>query len=135
MLRCFLCASSFGTALLSFRHLKLIHGMYPGKDLRLKYGQIGCCLQFSSYSGVRRHLIKIHAPTDNTHVPHEIPSDDDLQERNISQCLNDETPSTSTQCQNIEVSNSASNHSKEMSASIVAKLLGSGVPNTVVLST
>lgn len=116
-------------------HLKLIHGMYPGKNLRLKCGQIGCCLQFSSYSGFRRHLIKIHAPTDNTCVPHVAPSDHDPQQHNNSQCLNDETPSTSSQCQNIEAGPSVSTHSKDMCASIIAKLLGSGVPNTIVLST
>lgn len=102
-------------------------------NLRLKCGQIGCCLKFTSYSGLRRHLIKIHAPTDNTCVPHETPSDP--QQHNNSQCLNDETPSTSSQCQNIEAGPSVSTVSKNMCASIIAKLLGSGVPNTVVLST
>lgn len=95
MLTCFLCALSFGTALLLFRHLKLVHGMYPGKNLKLKCGPIGCCLQFSSYSGFRRHLNKIHA-TVSTCVPHETPSDHDTQQFSSSQCLNDETPSTSS---------------------------------------
>lgn len=134
MLTCFLCALSFGTALLLFRHLKLVHGMYPGKNLKLKCGQIGCCLQFSSYSGFRRHLNKIHA-TVSTCVPHETPSDHDTQQFSSSQCLNDETPSTSSQCQNSEAGPSFSNQSKDMCASIIARLLGSGVPNTVVLST
>ena len=48
-------------------HLKRIHGMYPGKNLSV----------VSSYSGFRRHLIKIHAPIDNTCVPHETPFDHD----------------------------------------------------------
>lgn len=134
MLTCFLCALSFGTALLLFRHLKLVHGMYPGKNLKLKCGQIGCCLQFSSYSGFRRHLNKIHA-TVSTCVPHETPSDHDTQQFSSSQCLNDETPSTSSQCQNSEAGPSFSNQSKDMCASIIARLLGSGVPNTIVLST
>lgn len=133
MFRCFLCASSFGTALLLFRHLKLIHGMYPGKKLRLKCGQVGCCLQFSSYSGFRRHLINIHASSDNTCAPPETTSSHDSQQHNNSQCLNDEAPSTSSQI--IEAGPSVSTHNKDVCASIIAKLLGSGVPNTVVLST
>ncbi len=51
------------------------------------------------------------------------------------QCLNDETPSTSSQHQNNEEGSSVPLRSKDMCASIIAKLLGSGVPNTVVLST
>lgn len=134
MLSCFLCTSSFGTVLLLFRHLKLIHGMYPGKSPRLKCGQTGCCLQFSSYSGFRRHLIKIHVLTDNIQVPHETLSNCDSDECNNSQSTN-ELPSTSSQCQNAVTVTPMSSDMKDMCASIVAKLLGSGVPNTVVLST
>lgn len=132
MLSCFLCTSSFGTVVLLFRHLKLFHGMYPGKSL--KCGQTGCCLQFSSYSGFRRRLINIHALTDNMRVPHETLSNYDTDECNNSQSIN-EVPSTSSQCQNAETVTPMSSHKKDMCASIVAKLLGSGVPNTVVLST
>ncbi|KAK0142284.1 hypothetical protein N1851_020018 [Merluccius polli] len=63
------------------------------------------------------------------------PSDHATQQHNNSQCLNDETPSTSSQCQNIESGPSVSTHRKDMCASIISKLLGSGVPNNVVLST
>lgn len=92
-------------------------------------------MQFSSYSGFRRHLINIHAPIDNTCVPLETPSDHESQQHDNSQCLNDETPSTSFQWQSIGAGPSVSSHSKDMCASIIAKPLGSGVPNTVVLST
>jgi len=95
--------------------------MYPGKNLRLKCAQAGCCLQFSSYSGFRI-------------VPYETPSTYE-NEKDNSHSLNDEIPSTSSQCQNVESGPSVSTHKKDMCASIIAKLLGSGVPNTVVLST
>lgn len=134
MLSFFLCTSSLGTVLLLFRRLKLILGMYPGKSLRLKCGQTGCCLQFSSYSGFRRHLIKIHGLTDNIRVPHETFSNYDTEECNNSQSIN-ELPSTSSQRQNALTVAPMSSHKKDMCASVVAKLLGSGVPNTVVLST
>ena len=90
-------------------------------------------MQFSSYSGFRRHLINIHSLSDNTCVSPETPSSHESQQHNNSQCLNDETPSTSSQI--IEAGPSVSTHNKDMCASIIAKLLGSGVPNTVVLST
>lgn len=134
MLSCFLCTSSFGSALLLFRHLKLIHGLYTGKNLRLKCGQADCCLQFSSYSGFRRHLIKIHPLINDRCDPHETPSSNDSEKLN-SNSLNDEIPSTSSQFQNVEAVPSVSSHKKDMCACIIAKLLGSGVPNTVVLST
>lgn len=134
MLSCFLCTSSFSTVVLLFRHVKVIYGMYPGKSERLKCGQTGCCLQFPSYSGFRRHLIKIHALTDNMCVPHETLSNYDTDECNNSQSIS-EQPSTSSQCQNAVTVTPMFTHKKDMCASIVAKLLGSGVPNTVVLST
>lgn len=62
-----------------------------------------------------------------TPVPHETPSDHENQQHNNSQSLNDETPCTSSQCQDIETGPSVSTH-KDMCASITAKLLGSGVP-------
>lgn len=131
MSTCFLCTSSFGSPSLLFRNLKLIHGMYPGKNLRLKCGQVGCCLQFSSYSGFRRHLIKIHSSVGDRFDFYDTPSAHDSEEQN-SQSLNDTMASTS-QCQSVEAV--PSTHKKDMCASIIAKLLASGVPNTVVLST
>lgn len=73
--------------------------MYSEKDLRLKCGQTGCVLQFSSYFGFRRYLKKIHAPYITSCWPHDTSN---------SQCLNNETPSTSSQCQNTEVGPSQS---------------------------
>jgi len=91
-------------------------------------------LQFSSYSGFRRHLVKIHSSIGDRIVPYETPSTYE-NEKDNSHSLNDEIPSTSSQCQNVESGPSVSTHKKDMCASIIAKLLGSGVPNTVVLST
>lgn len=64
---------SFGTLVLLFRHLRLIFVIYPGKKLRLKYGQTGWCLQYSRYSSFRRHLVKMHA--------HDDKSDDDAHQQ------------------------------------------------------
>lgn len=43
------------------RHMRLIHGLYPGKSLRLKCAQGGCCGVLSTFSGFRKHLNSKHA--------------------------------------------------------------------------
>lgn len=43
------------------RHLRLIHGLYPGKLLRLKCAQGGCCCVLSTFSGFRNDLNSKHA--------------------------------------------------------------------------
>ena len=43
------------------RHLRLIHGFYPGKSLCLKCAQRGCCHVLSTFSGFRKHLNSKHA--------------------------------------------------------------------------
>ncbi len=128
MRRCFICKSLLGTSIKLFRHLKLAHGMYPGKKLRLICAQEGCNLQFITYSGFRKHLHYIHcenedaAPSHQTQAP-ELPS---IEETNIDHIC--ETPDSPQQP-------TTSFQSLDMCASIISKLMASNVPNTVVSST
>lgn len=58
---CFLCHFHFvGTNVLVW-HLRLSHGLYPGKSLCLKCIQRGCCHVFSIFSHFRKHLNSKHA--------------------------------------------------------------------------
>ncbi|XP_051741574.1 uncharacterized protein LOC127508052 isoform X1 [Ctenopharyngodon idella] len=57
---CFICSCCLENTNLLVRHLKLIHGLLPGKSLRLKCGQAGCCGEFSTFSGFRKHLNRVH---------------------------------------------------------------------------
>lgn len=41
--------------------MRLIHGLYPGKSLRIKCAQAGCCHVFGTFSGFRKHLNTKHA--------------------------------------------------------------------------
>ena len=58
---CFVCHSHFVGTNALVRHLRLIHGLYPGKSLRLKCAQGGCCRVLSTFSGFRKHLNCKHA--------------------------------------------------------------------------
>lgn len=58
---CFVCHSHFVGTNDLVRHMRLIHGLYPGKSLRLKCAQAGCCCVLSTFSGFRKHLNSKHA--------------------------------------------------------------------------
>ncbi|KAK6484891.1 hypothetical protein HHUSO_G12766 [Huso huso] len=134
MYRCFICKSLHQTSTQLFRHIKLSHGMYSGNKLRLNCAQEGCGLQFCSYSGFR-HLNNIHNNDEDNGASYsegypasteprlpEIPLDTGLPHAFQTESSHEpQSPTTAAQ-------------SQEMCASILAKLLGSGVPNTVVLS-
>lgn len=58
---CFVCQAHFANTNLLVRHIRLIHGFCPGKSLRLKCGQAGCCHVCGTFSGFRKHLNTKHA--------------------------------------------------------------------------
>ena len=58
---CFVCHSHFVGTNDLVRHMRLIHGLYPGKSLRLKCAQGGCCHVLTTFSGFRKHLNSKHA--------------------------------------------------------------------------
>lgn len=60
MFTCFICKTSHRTSSLICRHLKLLHGLYPGKRLRLRCAEFGCSSMFGTYSGFKKHLIRVH---------------------------------------------------------------------------
>lgn len=58
---CFVCHSHFVGTNALVRHLRLIHGLYPGKSLRLKCAQGGFCRVLGTFSGFRKYLNCKHA--------------------------------------------------------------------------
>lgn len=64
MYRCYVCRILLGSGSSLIQHLKLLHGLYPGKKLNLICAQDNCSLEFRSYSGFRRHLKRLHSDTD-----------------------------------------------------------------------
>ncbi len=54
MYRCYVCRTLHHSRAYLIRHLKLSHGLYPGKKFHLLCAQDGCSLEFKSYCGFRR---------------------------------------------------------------------------------
>ncbi len=55
---CFICKKGHVNANALIRHFKLVHGLCPGKSLKLKCAHRGCSHVYHSFSGLRKHLSK-----------------------------------------------------------------------------
>ncbi len=64
MYRCYVYRTLHHSRAYLIRHLKLSHGLYPGKKFNLLCAQDGCSLEFKSYCGFRRHLKLFHSDTE-----------------------------------------------------------------------
>lgn len=133
MFRCYICKSLFATTVKLIRHLKLVHSLYPGKKFELVCAQDGCFLQFKSYAGFKKHLTRFHfrgvasssgnISIQNQHAPN---PDEAL--------VSDTEQMTDNDAQVVECSSLSRDSSREMCASIIAKLQANGVANNLILS-
>ena len=57
---CFICKSRHSNTNVLVRHLKLMHGLCPGRTLRLKCGEAGCAHVSGTFSGFRKHMKRVH---------------------------------------------------------------------------
>ncbi|KAK0134446.1 hypothetical protein N1851_029941 [Merluccius polli] len=57
---CFICKSCHSNTNVLVRHLKLIHGLCPGRTLRLKCGEARCAHVSGTFSGFRKHMKRVH---------------------------------------------------------------------------
>lgn len=55
---CFICKKGHVNANALIRQFKLVHGLCPGKSLKLKCAHRGCSHVYHSFSGLRKHLSK-----------------------------------------------------------------------------
>ena len=137
MYKCYICRLLLDTPGSLTRHLKLVHGLYPGKHFNLICAQDGCSLQFKRFLGFTKHLKKYHdkdvvVSSNNPSSPVQqavILREDILHvgDSDMDQDLPNQQASGSA-------SSISKDQSKEMCASIIAKLQGSGVANSVILS-
>lgn len=116
------------------------HGYYPGPKFKLFCSQQGCRHQFLTYAGFRKHLNSVHSIFQQTQT-------------STVACSSSESVATSSQahtledqfipqnqCSSSSISSEANDSgltkdpTKEMCASIVAKLQGSGISNSLVFS-
>lgn len=140
MYKCYICRLWFGTPVSLTQHIKLVHGLYPGKQFNLICAQESCSLQFKSFLSFRKHLFNYHKERDWRDG---VSSNSSLsradQAVNVREyILYAGNFHTDQDLPNQQASGSAANiskdQSKEMCASIIAKLQGSGVANNVILS-
>ncbi|XP_051566959.1 uncharacterized protein LOC127448461 isoform X1 [Myxocyprinus asiaticus] len=140
MFKCYVCRTLHHSGGVLIRHLKLSHGLYPGKKFKLSCAQDGCCLEFKSYCGFRRHLKLFHGDSSDTEPPS--CSDEPTTSTVITSVGMPVLPMNGPNNASFGTLNSQQDFadlmdcsvSKEMCASIIAKLQGSGVSNNVILS-
>ena len=142
MLTCFMCKSVYPSSQELISHLRGEHGYYPGPKFKLFCCQPSCRLQFQTYAGFRKHLNSVHSNVQQ--IASDVacsscdPVSDALEDQfhsNLPQSSSSVLPVSSSSCVP-ETSDSGLTRdlSKEMCASIVAKLQGSGISNSLVSS-
>lgn len=133
MYRCYICRSLHDAPSALIQHLKFFHGLYPGKKCVVLCAQEGCSLQFKSFAGFRKHLNICHS-TVNMGTSNDVnmqTHQSDFSEQSSQQDASDMDLNVTSQPSSSHMSK---DQAKDMCASIIAKLQGSGVANNVVLS-
>lgn len=133
MLRCFICKCAFGTSQLLISHLRLNHSYNPNTKFKLFCAQDGCRRQFSTYSGLRKHLNTVHQRESSQ--DNEASSSASFQ----STFADNSVPTNETGCnEHVELgtfemdSNLNTLNARNICASIIGKLQSSGMPNNAV---
>lgn len=139
MLICFICKAHQKSSALLCQHLRLRHGLYPGKTLRLKCGQPGCSLSFCTYPGFKKHLVRLHKDTcsPNKHLVHlhRATCSPNTIDNVDAQSEGDEPSSSQAFCTDTPVTSRTSvdkHHLLNLCGSVVAQLQASGVAESTV---
>ncbi|CAI5668325.1 unnamed protein product [Oreochromis niloticus] len=135
MFKCFICQAVHAASQLLITHLRLDHSFYPSTRFKLVCAQDRCRRQFSTYSGFKKHLVvhekefcqsvdpvKSACFTDNC-------SGDNAEDGDTNSMQNPETNSFENKGSGLQIQNV-----KHICASIIGKLQGSGMVNSVVSS-
>lgn len=125
MLICFICKAHQKSSALLCQHLKLHHGLYPGKTLRLKCGQLGCSLSFCTYSGFKKRLVRLHKAACSPNTIDNVDAQSEGDEPSSSQAVCTDTPVTSR-------TSVDKHHLLNLCGSVVAQLQASGVAESTV---
>ena len=124
-MRCFVCQAELKSSNMLVRHLRLVHGYVPGRNLRLKCVQTGCGSVFGTFSGFRKHLNTKHTE----YLDQQAETDVTLNGAGEVVASNvDETPTSSEPSINSEKS------TLDMCASAVAQLKAAGLSQSTVNS-
>lgn len=127
---CYVCQAHFQNVRILCRHLRMIHGLLPGKTLKLRCAQVDCCHVFGTFSGFKKHLNSKHrndirqqeSPTTRVHAFQA----DDVQNNDVNDAQDIEEPSTSSR------EPSAAKAAVDLCASAIAQLQASGVSQSAL---
>lgn len=108
------------------RHLKLVHCLFSGKSLRLKCGQAGCCLEFGSFSGFRKHLHRVHEESNK--VPVHVEESTVVHQADVGLSSNTDVAT----CSNASSLQISSKNTTDLCASAIAQLQAAGVSQTTI---
>ncbi|XP_014904683.1 uncharacterized protein LOC106957746 isoform X2 [Poecilia latipinna] len=142
MLTCFMCQELYPSSQNLISHLRIDHSYCPGPKFKLFCSQSGCRHQFLTYTGFQKHLNNVHSNVQQISQSSAIPSSSsccnpvvtcqtdvlDDQLTPLNQCCSSDSSHESTS------SEINKDQTKEMCASIVAKLQGSGISGSLVSS-
>lgn len=117
-------------------HLRIDHSFYPSTRFKLVCAQDCCRRQFSTYSGLKKHLLTVHernvsesgdaSNSGSQSFQANFHKDTtDIGERSVRQ-------SPEAECLEDNGSGLYQEHTKNICASIVNKLQGSGIANSVI---
>ena len=129
MCKCFICQAVHKTCQSLVSHLRMDHSFYPSSRFKLVCAQDRCRRQFLSYSGLKKHLNSVHerdlcqsgdAANSQSCLPicHSLQGTSHVAQTNVTHGLN-------AGCFEDNGSNLYKEHTKNICASIVAKLQGS----------
>nr|XP_024657554.1 uncharacterized protein LOC106676865 isoform X1 [Maylandia zebra] len=133
-MKCFVCQAEFTGSNMLVRHLRLVHGYLPGRNLRLKCAQRDCGCVFSTFSGFRKHLNTKHLNYFDQQADTDVNLQPDVAVKEVSttgQVVStnvEETPTTS------EMLKSSNKSTLDMCASTVAQLRAAGLSQSTVNS-
>lgn len=108
------------------RHLKLVHGLFSGKSLRLKCGQAECCLEFGSFSGFRKHLRRVHEESNK--VPTHVNESADVHQADVGLSSNTDVAT----CSNASSLPISSKNTTDLCVSAISQLQAAGVSQTII---
>ena len=139
MFKCFICQAVRVPCQSLISHLRLDHSFYPSTRFKLVCAQDRCRRQFSTYSGFKKHLISSHekdsSQSGDAEIPESFQTNFHMLQDNSEVAGTSGTQNPESECVEDNGSGQRNKENTEnICASIIAKLQGSGIANSVVSS-
>jgi len=134
-MKCFICDVVHAACQELITHLRIEHSFYPSTRFKLVCAQDRCRRQFSTYSGLKKHLIRVHersiCKSGDAANSESFQANFQSQRDSTEAVLASATQSPEAGCSE-DASGLYRENTKHICESIIAKLQGSGMSNNVV---